>query len=154
MVLACNCKIVKLQCVLCPSGNVPSSGVPVGQGGVEEAGHHVLHGADAVVVSPDRDHAAGLPQEPPRGAVERREVEPVRRLGHRDEVDAALAAERRDEVVVVGTGVGGVEVPDLRVRHGAPQLLRAHVRRHHAVVVLRDLANSNPDGMPVNVNVR
>ena len=42
---------------------VPSSGVPVRQGGVEEARHHVLHGADAVVVAPDRDDPTGPPQD-------------------------------------------------------------------------------------------
>jgi hypothetical protein len=54
------------------------------------ARHHVLHGADAVVVAPDRDDPAGPPQD---NAVERREVEPVHGLSHRDEVNTALTAD-------------------------------------------------------------
>lgn len=124
------------------SAVVPSSGVPVGQRGVEEARHHGLHGAHAVVVAPDRDHPAGPPQDAARDAVERREVEPVHGLRHRDEVHAGLAAQHGDEVLLPlprHGGVGGVQVPDPGVWRGVPQLLRGQVRGHHAVVVLRDL---------------
>jgi hypothetical protein len=40
-----------------------------------------------------------------------------------------------------------VQVPHLGVRDGVAELALAHVRRHHALVVLRDLRReSNPTG--------
>jgi hypothetical protein len=59
--------------------------------------------------------------------------------GHHDQVQGALAADQRHQLVLREV-LRGVEVPHLRVRGGVPELPLAHVRRHHALVVLRHLS--------------